>query len=238
MLTKNKIKFIRSLATKRERYSHRKFIIEGEKGIEEALSSKININEILGVESFEEKFDPDLFEKVSRKDMDRLSSLTNSPGVIAVADFIERDTLDTSKGKYIILDSLNDPGNLGTIIRIADWYAFDGVICSKDSVDMYNSKVVQASMGSIFRIPIWYEDISKTLESSNLQSYAAVMEGDDFTKTIFEKEGFLVLGSESHGISEDVLSKTTKKITIPRIGKAESLNVSVAAGILCQQWLS
>lgn len=238
MLTKNKIKFIRSLASKRERYSHRNFIIEGEKGIEEALNSDFEIEEIFGLESYENSYAIDLFTKAKKNELERMSSLSTAPGVIALMRFKDWGSFEPTKGKFIMLDSLNDPGNLGTIIRIADWYGIDGIICSKDSVDVYNSKVVQSSMGSVLRIPVWYEDLKEILKTSSLDNYGALMEGKDFKKVKFAENSILILGSESHGISEELIPFVKNQITIPRKGRAESLNVSVAAGILCQQWIN
>jgi TrmH family RNA methyltransferase len=234
MLTKNKIKFIRSLASKKERYSHRLFIIEGEKLIGEALKSGIVMEEIIALESFENNFKSNLFSSASKKEMERISLMKKAPGILAVAKFMDWGKLKLDKGKYIVLDRINDPGNLGTIIRIADWFGINGIICSNDSVDVYNEKVVQSSMGSIFRIPVYYEELSLVLKNCRLTKMAAAMQGDDFLNVDFPESGLLLMGSESHGISEELLPFIDHHITISRIGKAESLNVGVAAGILCQ----
>ena len=234
MLTKNKIKFARSLRSKKERYSHNCFIIEGEKIVNEALRSQIVINEVIGLNSFAESIDNKLFTIASEKDLKNMSALKHSPGVMAIANFIDWGELNTDSGKYILLDNVNDPGNLGTIIRIADWFGFDGVICSLSTVDVYNQKVVQASMGSLFRIPVWYKDLKKVIKDSSLTTIAAVMNGEDFSDFTFPESGFLLMGSESHGISDELTLLIDNPLTIPRLGKAESLNVSVAAGILCQ----
>lgn len=234
MLSKNKIKFIRSLAIKRERYTHQNFIIEGEKIVREAIEFGLPIGEVIALESYVDKFGSFPIIPASKKDMERCSSLKNAPGVLAVLPFIEWKELDLKKGKYILLDGLNDPGNLGTIIRIADWFSIDAVICSSDSVDVYNQKVVQSSMGSVFRVPVYYRDLKEMISSSSLPVFAAAMEGKDFSSFSFPDSGMLLMGSESHGISEDLLAEIDHKITIPRLGEAESLNVSVATGILCQ----
>ena len=234
MLTKNKIKFIRSLRNKKERYAHQNFIIEGEKLLGEAMKSGIVINEIFGIASFEKDFDPNLFHKVAEKEMDRLSSLKNSPGILAIAKYMDWGKLNLNKGKFLVLDRINDPGNLGTMIRIADWFALNGIICSSDSVDVYNEKVVQSSMGSVFRVPVYYENLIELVENCRLAKIAAVMNGEDFSSFSFPESGLLIMGSESHGISDELLSLINHPITIKRIGSAESLNVGVAAGILCQ----
>jgi len=234
MLTKNRIKFARSLRSKKERYSHSCFIIEGEKIVTEALNSQIDIDEVIGLDSFANIMDEGLFTTASKKEMDSLSSLKHSPGVLAIANFIDWGEPLLDKGRFVLLDNINDPGNLGTIIRIVDWFGLDGIICSPTSVDVYNQKVVQASMGSLFRVPVWYADLEKTIKDSPLPTIAAVMEGEDFTKFSFPDSGLLLMGSESHGISDELISLVDTPLTIPRKGNAESLNVSVAAGILCQ----
>lgn len=234
MLIKNKIKFIRSLASKKERYSQQLFIIEGEKLIGEALKSGIVIEEIIALESYENNFKSNLFSSASKKEMERISLMKKAPGILAVAKFMDWGKLKLEKGKFIALDRINDPGNLGTIIRIADWFGIDGIICSNESVDVYNEKVVQSSMGSIFRVPLFYEDLSSVLKDCTLPKMAAAMQGEDFTSFSFPESGILLMGSESHGISEDLLPLIDHQITITRLGNAESLNVGVAAGILCQ----
>ena len=234
MLTKNKIKFIRSLRNKRERYTQQQFIIEGEKIVKEAIASGCSIEDVISLESSRDNITFSGVITASKKDMERITSLKQTPGVLAIAQFIKWEKLDLSKGKYIVLDGVNDPGNLGTIIRIADWYAFDGIICSTESVDVYNPKVVQSSMGSIFRIPVHYADLNELLSNCSLSIFAADMEGEDFSKVNFPDSGILLMGNESHGVSETLLTKVNHQITIPRIGSAESLNVSVATGILCE----
>ena len=154
MLTKNIIKFTRSLANKKERYSQSLFIIEGVKIVREAIELGLPIDSIYASPNQLSKIDSGLVTEASSKDMERCTSLKKAPGILAILPFLEKPKLDLNKGKYILLDRINDPGNLGTIIRIADWFGLDAIICSKDSVDVYNQKVVQSSMGSIFRIPV------------------------------------------------------------------------------------
>jgi TrmH family RNA methyltransferase len=236
MLTKNKIKIIRSLANKKERYAQQLFIIEGEKIVQEAIEMEVPISEIVSLADQKEKIQFPHLSIASKQDMERCSALKQSPGVLALVPFLTWKDPDLSSGKYIVLDGIKDPGNLGTIIRIADWFEIDGIFCSNDSVDVYNQKVVQASMGSIFRIPVWYRDLPAFLSTCKLTKMAADMEGEDFASYDFPKNGLIVMGSESHGISDRVKSLTNASITIQRKGKAESLNVSVAAGIICERF--
>lgn len=236
MLTKNKIKFIRSLANKKERYSQQQFIVEGEKIVSEALKLRIPIDELIIEEDFSNKFSENGPVIASKKDMERCSSLKQAPGVLAILPFLPQPDLDLSNGKFILLDRVNDPGNLGAIIRVADWFAFDGIICSDNSVDVYNQKVVQASMGSVFRVPVWYKDLKQIIKDSDMDVIAADLKGEVIDDFVFPKNGMLLMGSESHGIDEELISLVNTKITIPKLGDAESLNLSIATGIICEKF--
>jgi TrmH family RNA methyltransferase len=238
MLTKNKIKIIRSLANKKERYSHGRFVIEGEKIVNEALAMGLVIEELIVREDLQDRINAATFTLASKKDMDRCSSMKHAPGVLAICPLIKWNPPKVDSGKFIMLDGVNDPGNLGTIIRVADWFGIDGIICSKETVDVYNQKVVQASMGSVFRVPVWYHDLNEFISThrTNTTLIAADLEGENCNDFTFPNNGILVLGSESHGISEQLLSQVDHKITIPRVGEAESLNVSVAAGVICARF--
>ena len=136
------------------------------------------------------------------------------------------------------LDNIQDPGNMGTIIRIADWYGIDQIVCNTQSADMYNPKVIQSTMGSIARVKVFYTDLSDWLsKQKGISIYAAMLNGDDVTSMQKIKEGIIVIGNESKGISDDVLKLVSKKITIPQKGKAESLNAAVATGIILSHLL-
>ena len=141
------------------------------------------------------------------------------------------------KGKLsLMLDDLQDPGNLGTIIRIADWFGIDNIICSENSVDCYNPKVVQSTMGSLARVNILYVQLEKFLkENSGIKVYAATLSGTSIFKLPKITEGIILIGNESKGIHHDLLKYKVEQITIPRIGHAESLNAAVAAGIIVSQ---
>ncbi|MCH5600534.1 RNA methyltransferase [Niabella ginsengisoli] len=133
----------------------------------------------------------------------------------------------------LALDGIQDPGNLGTIIRIADWFGIDQIICSRDCADVYNAKVVQASMGSIFRVSIYYTDLDSWMgEQKTTMFYGAALNGTPLKKITGLEKGVIVIGNESKGIREHVMSRITQKITIEKFGAAESLNAAVAAGII------
>ena len=136
----------------------------------------------------------------------------------------------------LVLDGLQDPGNMGAIIRTADWFNIDEIVCSKETVDVYNSKVVQSSMGSIFRIPVSYKNLNEYLSSSALPIYGALLEGTNIYDQSLGRKGIIVIGNEGNGISNEILELIQHPINIPRIGKAESLNASVAAGIILSEF--
>ena len=133
----------------------------------------------------------------------------------------------------LLLDTIQDPGNLGTIVRTADWFGIRQIFCTPDSADVFNSKVVQSSMGSIARVSVQYLDLEKLIdENRNIPVYATALDGQDINAMKDIKPGFLIIGNESKGISAGLLQRATKKITIPRKGRAESLNAAVATGIV------
>jgi TrmH family RNA methyltransferase len=133
----------------------------------------------------------------------------------------------------LLLDAIQDPGNLGTIIRIADWFGVPSIICSENCADMYNPKVVQSTMGSLGRVNVEYTNIEKWLEKNNgIKAYAAALNGKNVQQVKGVTEGIIVIGNESKGISEAILQRCTEKITIPKTGQAESLNAAVATGII------
>ncbi|MBK7306623.1 MAG: RNA methyltransferase [Chitinophagaceae bacterium] len=132
-----------------------------------------------------------------------------------------------------MLDTIQDPGNLGTIIRIADWFGIENIVCSTGCADMYNAKVVQSTMGSLGRVNVIYTDIVAWLKENNkIKIYSASLEGEDVKVVGKLKEGILIIGNEANGVSDEVMDLVNEKINIPRIGEAESLNAAVATGII------
>jgi TrmH family RNA methyltransferase len=133
----------------------------------------------------------------------------------------------------LILDRINDPGNLGTIIRIADWYGVSQIICSPDTVDCYNPKVLMATMGSFTRVSICYIDLDRYLSEIEWKIYGAYLDGENIHTKDFENFGwYLVIGSEAHGISSSLEKYITDKVTIPRFWLAESLNAGIATAVI------
>ena len=221
MLSNSQIKKIRSLQQKKFRKEHGEFVVEGEKIVQELLQSDYNVvNHFSTIEA-------EGAELISNKELDRITGLKKGNRSIAIAQMKEQTAQSVSS---ILLDGVNDPGNLGTIIRIADWYGIEQVVCSMDTADCYNSKVVQSTMGSLFRINIIYTDLKQYIQDSQFDTYAAVMNGEAVNKV--EGPFNLLMGSESHGIRAGLDRDAEKRVTIGKKGRAESLNVGVATGIL------
>ena len=239
MLTKNEIQFLKDLQIKKSREEHGLFICEGEKLLEELLSSNWEIQTVYAVKDA----NPVLKSKcknlveISDKDLDRISALQTPNQFLAVVKQkkFTLENLNIKSEIILILDKINDPGNLGTIIRTADWFGVNQIICAINTVDLYNSKTIQSAMGSVFHTNVFYMNLPEAishLKSENYRVLAAEMKGENAFS--FKPSGkiALVMGSESHGLSPDLRSFIDQSITIPSYGKAESLNVAVATSIL------
>ena len=228
MLTNQKIKFIRSLSLKKNRIENQLFVVEGEKNVNEFINSGFLIDSIYSIDdSFKD------FIKVSPKELDRISHLNSSNKVLAVVKMARYD-FEKYGNTVVALDTIQDPGNLGTIIRLCDWFGINEILCSVDCVDQYNSKVVQASMGSLSRVKLNYCDLKSVLSSMKDYSIMSMsMEGDDIENTLDSGKKIIVFGNEGNGISDEILQLSSKKITIKKSNesKAESLNVANACAI-------
>lgn len=243
MLTKSKIKFIQSLSHKKFRDEAGVFVAEGPKLFNELIDQpNLILQEIYATGEWIESgiTDASINEKLTRIDssyLDRISSLNTPNQLVAIFKKPGFEKQHSYKGKLtIMLDNVQDPGNLGTIIRCADWFGIEQVICSKDSVDAFNSKVVQSTMGSIGRVEVKYQDLLQVIDENKIPVFAATLDGTDLYGMNKPVEGFIVIGNESKGISESVLQAATEKITIPKKGKAESLNASIAAAIILAEF--
>ena len=242
MLSKSKLKYIQSLGQKKFRQQEGLFIAEGPKLVNDLLEMKnSSIQEIFALKEWIEdnKKIADSYQvvEITAIELEKISQLSSPNQVVAVVKKIAIDENIQVKGKFtLVLDNIQDPGNMGTIIRIADWYGIDQIVCNTQSADMYNPKVIQSTMGSIARVKVFYTDLSDWLsKQKGISIYAAMLNGDDVMQKI--KEGIIVIGNESKGISDDVLKLVSKKITIPQKGKAESLNAAVATGIILSHLL-
>jgi TrmH family RNA methyltransferase len=174
-----------------------------------------------------------IIASVSEQELQAVSQLQKANEVLLVV-YRDNDNATLPAGEWCIaLDTLQDPGNMGTIIRIADWFGIGHVVATPDSVDFYNPKVIQAAMGGHLRVRLHSADILQFIAQSDVPVYAAALDGDNIYELKDVKPGVIVIGNESKGISAAVMQQATKKITIPRIGGAESLNAAVSAGIIC-----
>ncbi|HEU4859122.1 MAG TPA: RNA methyltransferase [Chitinophagaceae bacterium] len=236
MITKNQVKYIQSLGQKKWRDSEHVFIAEGPKLVNELLTAaNCKIIQLYALKEWIDQIKPggEVIE-VTIDELQKISQLSTPNQVVAIAKKITWESEAVLEGNIsLALDEIQDPGNMGTIIRLADWFGVKNIFCSMNCADSYNPKVVQASMGSITRIRIEYNDLPMWLKKNNgLSVYASVLNGDDVTKMEKINEGILIIGNESKGISDQVLRLANARITIPRRGKAESLNAAVATGII------
>lgn len=180
---------------------------------------------------------------ITEMQLQKISNLDTPNNVLAVASIPEPSyAFHQFNTKLILaLDSINDPGNLGTIIRTAAWFGIDTIICSPNTTDAWSPKAVQASMGALFRTNVVYADMKKVVEeynSADVPVYATTLNGTDIYKATLSPNGLIVIGSESHGVSPELLALIDKKLLIPSFssGAAESLNASVAAGVVCSEF--
>lgn len=244
MLSKAQIKYIQSLQQKKLRHTHYVYVVEGEKIIYEYIQSDYPLDNIYATEEWISENLALLQKKklsvveVTSRELEQISSLTTPNKVLALAKMPELPSAKVglasllTKGLHLALDNIQDPGNLGTIIRTADWFGVDSIICSEDCVDAYNSKVVQATMGSLARVKIFTTELSSLFEKSSLPVYAATLEGENIFNKKLLKDAIVLIGNESKGLSNELAQLAHKKISVPRFGKAESLNASIAAAVI------
>lgn len=233
-LSKAKQKWVRSLQQKKTREELGLFVVEGEKMVLEGLQLfSSNLELLIVVKQAQELIPKELVHKafiVSQSELEQISELKTPNKLLAV--FKRPQFRVESTGKILVLDGVQDPGNMGTIMRVADWFGIKQLICSNDTVNIYNSKVVQATMGAIFRVNVAYTDLQAYLKESKLPKYAALLNGQNYKTINFPEHLILIMGNEGKGIRPEILPYIDHPITIPRIGEAESLNVSTATAIL------
>jgi TrmH family RNA methyltransferase len=240
MLSKSQLSFIKSLHQKKYRKESGIFIVEGIKSIIEFTNSPFKIHSIYYLAQYQSLLPAlpaniELFE-VNNAELDKISTLQTPQGILALMYIpdSERLTAEDLSGSFtLVLDGIQDPGNLGTIIRTADWFGFKQIVCSLNTVDVYNPKTAQATMGSLARVKVFYQDLEALLAETQLPVFGALLEGKSMYKTNWGSEGLVVLGNEGQGISAEVKAFITDPVTIPRVGAAESLNVAISAAIIC-----
>ena len=240
MISKNQIKFIKSLSLKKNRVKAQLFVAEGEKIVNELLNSEFEIENIYATKQFSgiNSSPKSAITVVSNEELSRISNLTSPNNVLAIVKISQQES-ENNHGITLVLDDVNDPGNLGTIIRMCDWFGVTQLICSKSTVDCYNPKVVQSAMGSLFRFDIKYLELTTYLADIDTPIYGAYMNGIDVKEQEIPNKVHLIMGNEANGISESISKYITNKVSVKNIGqKAESLNVAIATSILLHEFCS
>lgn len=224
MISKAKIKFIRSLEMKKHRQKEGMFVAEGPKVISEL--SKICAP----------------LEVYEGDDAQKVSFLQHPQGVLALFPTSIFEQIRPTSALKLALDGVQDPGNLGTIIRIADWFGIDHIYCSRDTADVFNPKVVQATMGSLARVKVEYTDLTTLFDSlpADYPVYGTLLDGENIYKETLSKEGIIVMGNEGNGISQEIRTRINRRLLIPSYPEdrptAESLNVAIATAIVCAEF--
>ena len=238
MLSKNQVKFIRSLKKKKLRQANQMFLAEGIKVVEELLSSSFKLHKIYCTASYQNPLNITDLQIITERELGMISDFTNPNQVIAIFE-IPKGAAPQHQGLTVALDDINDPGNLGTIIRLCDWFGVTQLICSENTVDCFNPKVVQASMGSLTRVAIYYVDLAEYLSKDSRVIYGTFLDGENIYNTSHEPNSVIVLGNEANGISKEIENIVSHRIAIPRFGTlkaTESLNVATATAILLSEF--
>lgn len=222
------------------------FFVEGTKGTQDFLTSNTPLIELFATQEWVDKHNINrtgvIATIISKNEIKKVSALSTPSDVLAIFELPEtrfQQSID-SENLCIALDNISDPGNLGTIIRTADWFGINNIFCSSDTVDAFNPKVVQATMGSLARVKIAYVNLEELLKSRSdgIPVFGALLDGQPLNEIGPQKKGIILIGSEAHGISKELLPTVDNKITIPLLNSSnssrpESLNASVATAIIC-----
>lgn len=243
MLSKNTVKFIKSLHQKKYRTEEGLFFVEGEKSVVEVLKSDFEVDLLLITESFEKKYTnlirtskAEVLE-VTQNQLEQIGQYQSNDSALAVVKMKPNAAFTPERDELIIaLDDVRDPGNLGTIIRIADWYGIKKLVFSPQTAEFYNPKVIQSTMGSFTRVSFFYENLNEVFSRWQLPVYGAFLEGETIHQLSKPEPGVILMGNESKGISPEMEEWVSRKITIPGFGKAESLNVAIATAIFCDNF--
>lgn len=238
MLSKNQIKLITSLQQKKQRFAHQLFFAEGIKGIQELLASNFELVHLYTTQNDFDEVSNDKKVLLDEHELKKITALATPNTCLAVFK-IPNEKKIIESGLILALDSIRDPGNLGTILRLCDWFGIGQLICSKETVDIYNPKVVQATMGSIARVNVNYIDLEPFISQTQLPVFGTFMDGTNIYKTDLPHEGIIIMGNEANGISPEIEKLIKNRLTIPRFGtlqKTESLNVATATAIILSEF--
>ncbi|MFE3871508.1 TrmH family RNA methyltransferase [Flavobacterium sp. ZS1P70] len=238
MVSKNQIKLITSLQQKKYRNTNKLFFAEGVKVIQELLQSNFELEHLYSTLNDFEEVSKVKKTLIDDNDLKKISALSTPNSCLAVFKIpVEKDKIES--GLILALDSVRDPGNLGTILRLCDWFGINQLLCSKETVDVYNPKVVQATMGSIARVNVNYVDLNAFITQTKLPIFGTFMDGENIYKTSLPQEGIIIMGNEANGISAELEKLIQNRLTIPRFGdiqKTESLNVATATAIVLSEF--
>ena len=242
MFSKSTIKYIQSLQHKKFRDEYNVFVAEGPKVVTELLQTQIfSCKAVYAVQDWLDGLDKSTTQLVQGNsdaikdfELEKIAHYATANKVVAVFGKKPANEKISLKNKLtLLLDDIQDPGNMGTIIRTADWFGIENIICSNNTVDIYNPKVVQSTMASLGRVNVLYTDLKEWIKNSgNIQKFAATLNGKSLHEIGTVKEGMIIIGNESKGVSGEIMKLADEKITIPKTGSAESLNAAVATGIL------
>jgi TrmH family RNA methyltransferase len=249
LLSKNKIKLIKSLDLKKNRLATGLFVAEGERLIFDLLKSEIEVVEVFCTKTiFSELVNYKqglLVEIVEKEELAKISFLKTTPEIISVFKIPESviSWNEIFDDLTLVLDTIQDPGNLGTIVRLADWFGVKNIVCSEDSADLYNPKVIQSTMGAFARVKVHYVSISDFLNQAknlNIPIYGAFLEGENLYQCDLTLNGIIVMGNEGNGISPETANYISRKINIPSYPPgditSESLNVAIATSVICSEF--
>jgi len=245
MLSKNKVSFLTSLSQKKFRDEHHCFIAEGTRLVTD-LHGCFSCRMVVATETWAtSNVLPEATEiyLTDSTTFQKISSQKQPQGILAVYEkkTVQFDPGILSRELLLMLDNVQDPGNLGTILRIADWFGIRHVICSPDTADIYNPKTIQSTMGALARVDVYYQPLQELLTSlDNIPVYGTFLDGDSIYETELSSTGIIVMGNEGNGISPEIEKLVTRKILIPSfpVGQptSESLNVGVATAIVCAEF--
>lgn len=247
MLSKNQVKYLHSLRLGKFRELNRVFIAEGIKLVEDLMISNFRIRIIYATPAWTAEHQRIIagqdfvIQEITEEELGKISNLVTPNEVLAVVSYpgTEIPPQEELGDIILLLDRIQDPGNLGTIIRTADWFGIAHIICSPDTVDVYNPKVIQATMGSICRVGVHYTDLRQFMTGlgSHWRKYGTISDGENIYKVEPEYPAAIIIGNESKGISDQYLPLLTHRIGIPSRSKgAESLNAAMATGIVCSEF--
>ncbi len=250
MLSKHVTKIIQNLEKKKFREKYNLFKVEGDKLVRELIDSGLKINTIIARPEWIIQYRALLKGiqpvEVDEREMHTISNFQSLPEVIALAEIPAPKPYDEKQIRNtlsLVLNGIQDPGNLGTILRVADWFGIRNIFCDKECAGIYNPKCVQASMGAILRVDVRYTELVpliKIFASETFPCYGTFLNGENIYKTKTNMKGFIVMGNEGKGISADIEKLVNRRLTIPNFAESsvssESLNVGVATGIILSEF--